>query len=123
MKFKINHFNINVTNLENSIKFYKDNLGLEILREKKHPENKYHIVHLTDEERKITIELTWLKDKVGKYNLGDNEIHIGLTTDNFDEAYQMHKNNNVIIYENPDMGIYFIGDPDGYWIEILKEKK
>jgi len=37
-------------------------------------------------------------------------------------AYELHKKNGVICYENKDMGLYFIADPDGYWIEILPEK-
>ena len=34
-------------------------------------------------------------------------------------AYQVHKAMGVVIYENKDMNLYFIGDPDGYWCEVL----
>ncbi|MGB5824573.1 MAG: lactoylglutathione lyase, partial [Proteocatella sp.] len=39
--------------------------------------------------------------------------------DNFEEAYQCHKEMGCIVYENKDMGIYFIADPDNYWLEII----
>lgn len=123
MQFKINHFNINVVDLQKSIEFYKKNLMINIYREKIDPKGNYHIVYLTDDDKKVFIELTWIKSKVGKYNLGDNEIHLAFETDDFDNAYKMHKENGVIIYENPEMGIYFIGDPDGYWVEIIRKKE
>jgi hypothetical protein len=37
-------------------------------------------------------------------------------------AHELHEKMGVICYENPDMGIYFINDPDGYWIEIVPSK-
>lgn len=123
MQFKINHFNINVVDLQKSIEFYKKNLMINVYREKIDPKGNYHIVYLTDDDKKVFIELTWIKSKVGKYNLGDNEIHLAFETDDFDNAYKMHKENGVIIYENPEMGIYFIGDPDGYWVEIIRKKE
>jgi lactoylglutathione lyase len=40
-----------------------------------------------------------------------------------DEAHEKHAKMGCICYENPGMGIYFIQDPDQYWIEIIPEKK
>ncbi len=121
MKLKINHFNINVTDLNKSILFYKENLDLSVLRENNDKNGEYKIVYLTDSKQDVTIELTWIKSKIGKYNLGDNEFHIAFTTDDYQKTYEKHKNNNVIVYENKEMGVYFIADPDGYWIEIFPE--
>ena len=53
------------------------------------------------------------------YNLGDNEIHLAFTTDDMDAAHKKHREMDCICFENPEMGIYFIHDPDGYWIEIV----
>ena len=39
-----------------------------------------------------------------------------------DKAHALHEKLECICYENPAMGIYFIADPDGYWIEIVPEK-
>ena len=44
------------------------------------------------------------------------------TTDEFDALYEKHKEMGVVCFENPGMGIYFISDPDGYWIEIVPER-
>lgn len=120
--FKFNHFNFNVLDLEKSLKFYKEALGLEEVRRKEAEDGSYKLVYLGDGEGHFSLELTWLRDREEKYNLGDEEFHLALTTENFDEAYQKHKEMGVIIYENPAMGIYFIGDPDGYWIEIVPAK-
>lgn len=120
--FKFNHFNFNVLDLEKSLKFYKEALGLEEVRRKEAEDGSYKLVYLGDGEGHFSLELTWLRDREEKYDLGDEEFHLALTTENFDKAYQKHKEMGVIIYENPAMGIYFIGDPDGYWIEIVPAK-
>ena len=65
------------------------------------------------------LELTWLRDWDRPYNLGDNEFHLAFTADDFDAAHQKHADMGCICYENPKMGIYFINDPDNYWIEIV----
>ena len=57
------------------------------------------------------------------YNLGDNEIHLAFEVDDFDAAYTRHKEMGCICFENPKMGIYFISDPDGYWLEIVPVKR
>ena len=65
------------------------------------------------------MELTLLKNRKEKYKLGDNELHIAFKVDDYDQAYKKHKKMGCICYENPKMGIYFISDPDNYWIEII----
>ncbi len=115
--YKLAHFNFNVLNLEKSIKFYQEALDLEIKKEYK--KENFTLVYLTDKKTDFTIELTYLHDRKEKYNLGDNEIHLALKTDNFEESYNKHKKMDCICYENKEMGIYFISDPDGYWIEII----
>ncbi|WP_294705559.1 VOC family protein [uncultured Fusobacterium sp.] len=121
--FKFNHFNFNVLDLDKSIKFYEEALGLKEVRRKEAADGSYKLVYLGDEEGHFSLELTWLKDREEKYDLGDEEFHLALTTENYEEAYKKHKEMGVIIYENPAMGIYFIGDPDGYWIEIVPANK
>ena len=69
------------------------------------------------------MELTYLRDRKEPYDLSDNEIHLALVVDDMDAAYQHHKEMGCICFENKDMGIYFIEDPDGYWIEIVPEKR
>jgi len=119
MKFKIDHVNINVQNLEKSLEFYRDALGLK--EEKRHQadDGSFIIVFLGDGLTANKIELTWLKEMDRPYELGDNETHIAFRVDDYDEAYKLHKDMDCICFENDAMGLYFIEDPDGYWLEVL----
>lgn len=118
--FKFAHNNLNVLDLQRSLKFYKDALNLnEVSRI---DNGDFILVYLGDSfGSHHKLELTWLAEKKTPYELGDNESHLAFTTKNFDEAHELHKKMNCICYENEAMGIYFIEDPDGYWIEILPE--
>lgn len=118
MKFKFDHNNFNVTDMEKSIQFYKDALGLEPVREKNAEDGSYRIVYLSDGESDFTQELTWLRDWEGSYDLGDEEFHICLTTEDYEGALKKHQKMDCVAFINEDMGVYFITDPDGYWIEI-----
>jgi len=116
---RFNHFNFNVLDLEKSLKFYKDALDLSPVRTKEASDGSFKLVYLGDGESDFTLELTWLKERTEPYNLGECEFHLALTVDDYEAAYKRHKELGVICYENPAMGIYFISDPDGYWIEIV----
>lgn len=123
MKFKFNHNNINVYDLDKSVAFYKEALGLEEVRRKEPEHGEFILVYLGDGVGPHQLELTWLRDMDRPYNLGDNEIHLAFTVDNFEAALEKHKKMGCVCFENPGMGIYFIEDPDGYWVEIVPEKK
>ena len=109
MNFTFCHNNFNVLDLEKSLKFYEEALGLKEARRKVADDGSFILVYLSDGKTNHTLELTWLRDWDRPYNLGDNEFHLALEVDDFDKAYEHHK----------AMGIYFISDPDNYWIEIL----
>jgi len=119
---KFNHFNFNVLNLEKSIKFYKETLNLEPIREKTASDNSFKLVYLGDQISDFSLELTWLRDRKEPYNLGECEFHLAIITDDFENLYKKHKEQGVICFENEKMGIYFISDPDGYWIEIVPQR-
>lgn len=119
---RFNHFNFNVLDLEKSLKFYKDTLGLEPVREKKAQDGSFTLVYLGDGESDFTLELTCLTDRKEPYNLGECEFHLAFQTDEYELLYKKHQEMGVICYENPGMGIYFIADPDGYWIEIVPKR-
>lgn len=122
MEFKIIHNNINVIDLEKSIKFYQEALGLEIQRIHESKDGSFKLVYLGNTNAPHQLELTWLRDWEKPYNLGDNEFHLAFETKDFDGAYEKHTKMGCICFENKDMGIYFIADPDGYWLEILPSK-
>jgi len=122
MKFVFSHNNLNVLNLEKSVSFYQKALGLKEVRRKEAEDGSFILVFLGDETTPHQLELTWLRDRTEAYDLGDNEIHLAFTVDDFDGAYKLHKDMGCICFENPSMGIYFIEDPDGYWIEIVPKR-
>ena len=97
---QFNHFNFNVVDLDRSLTFYRDALGLEPVRRKTAP-----------------------RDRGAKpYDLGECEFHLAFVTDQYDALHARHKEMGCVCFENPAMGIYFISDPDGYWIEIVPVK-
>lgn len=114
-----NHFNFNVLDLEKSLKFYKEALGLTPVREKTADDGSFKLVFLGDGQTDFTLELTYLTERKEAYDLGECEFHLAFQTDEFEEYYKKHKEMGVICFENPGMGVYFISDPDGYWIEII----
>lgn len=121
MKFRFDHNNINVKDPDKSLEFYRDALGLVETRRKE--TEGFILVFLGDAETEHKLELTWLRDRTEPYNLGDNEFHLAFVVDDYDAAFAKHKEMGCVCYENPIMGIYFIEDPDGYWLEIIPEKK
>ncbi len=117
MKFTFAHNNLNVLDLEKSLAFYKEALGLAEARRKE--TDAFTLVYLSDGVTPHQLELTWLKDRTAPYDLGDNEIHLAFKVDDYAAAHEKHAAMGCICYENPAMGIYFISDPDGYWLEIV----
>ena len=94
MNFTFNHNNLNVLDLEKSLEFYEKALGLELIHKKEASDGSFILAFLSDKASTQQLELTWLRD--------------------WDRP--------CVCFENPDMGIYFISDPDGYWIEIIPAK-
>ena len=123
MKFKFVHNNFNVVDLDRSLAFYHEALGLREVRRKEAADHSFILVYLGDETTSHTLELTWLRDfPKESYNLGDNEFHLALEVDDYSAALEKHRRMGCVCYENPGMGIYFINDPDGYWLEIVPRK-
>lgn len=119
MKFTFNHFNFNVVDLDRSISFYEKALGLSVKRTKEASDGRFILTFLEDRETQFTLELTWLRDRSEAYDLGEEEYHLAFKVDDYEAAHRLHQEMGVICFENMEMGIYFIQDPDGYWIEII----
>ena len=121
--FRFNHFNFNVLDLERSLAFYDQALGLHPVREKVAADGSFKLVFLGDGESDFTLELTWLRDREAPYDLGEGEYHLAFTVADMEAAHARHEALGCICFENPAMGIYFINDPDGYWLEIVPANK
>ena len=122
MEFLIRHTNLNVFDLARSLDFYQKALGLQETKRKQAEDGSFILVYLSDARGEYEIELTWLRDKDTPYELGDNETHIAFEAADLDAAKKLHSQMGCICFENPTMGIYFIEDPDGYWLEVLPPK-
>ncbi|MEG1979386.1 MAG: VOC family protein [Victivallaceae bacterium] len=122
MKFRMVHNNFNVLDLNKSIKFYQDALGMKEVRRINAQDGSFIIVYLEDGSSSHQLELTWLRDRTEPYDLGDDEFHLAFRVDDYAAAHALHEKMDCICYENPDMGIYFISDPDNYWLEVIPER-
>ena len=123
VKGRFDHYNFNVRDIEKSTEFYRKALGLTEKRRKTAEDGSFILVFLGEEFTDFSLELTWLRDRKEPYNLGDNEMHLCIRVDgDYSAIREFHRGMGCICYENQKMGLYFIEDPDGYWIEIVKQK-
>ncbi|MCC8357007.1 MAG: VOC family protein [Oscillospiraceae bacterium] len=120
--FAFNHVNFNVLDLDRSLAFYRDALGLEPVKTKDAADGSFKLGYLGDGKTGFRMELTWLRDRTEPYDLGEGEFHVAFTVPDMEAAHAKHQAMGCICFENPSMGIYFIEDPDGYWLEIVPEK-
>ena len=123
MQFRMVHNNLNVLDLEKSLKFYADAFGMKEVRRINAKDDSFIIVYLEDGASVHQLELTWLRDRKEPYDLGDNEIHLAFRVDDYEGAHALHEKMGCICFENPKMGIYFVTDPDGYWLEVIPERR
>ena len=122
MNFRMVHENYNVFDIDKSMAFYEKALDLKESSRKEAEDGSFIIVYMKAPEGSFELELTWLRDMDRPYNLGDQEFHLAFVTDDFEAAKALHSEMGCICFENPEMGIYFIEDPDGYWLEIIPER-
>lgn len=122
MKFKMCHENYNVLDLGRSMEFYEKALGLKEVRRIEAEDGSFIIVYVGNETTDFVLELTWIRDRKEPYNLGDMEFHLAFETDDYEAAFALHKEMDCVCFINEEMGIYFIQDPDGYWLEVVPSK-
>lgn len=123
------HTMLRVGDLQRSIDFYTNVLGMKLLRTSENPEYKYSLafVGYGPETEEAVIELTY-NWGVDKYELGTAYGLIALSVDNAAEACEKIRQNggNVTREAGPVKGgttvIAFVEDPDGYKIELIEEK-
>ncbi|OOH89794.1 lactoylglutathione lyase [Pasteurellaceae bacterium 15-036681] len=126
---RILHTMLRVGNLERSIKFYTDVLGMRVLRTSENPEYKYTLAFLgyADESESAVIELTY-NWGVESYELGTAYGHIALGVDDIYATVESVRQagGKVTREAGPVLGgstvIAFVEDPDGYKIEFIENK-
>ncbi|MDD4003603.1 MAG: VOC family protein [Elusimicrobiaceae bacterium] len=119
MQFKFDHYNFNVLDFERSMAFYAKTLGLKEMKRREAADGSFTLGDLGDGQPQFRLELTRLKNRTEKYNPGEGEFHLAVRVDDFEAAKKLHRKMNCICHENETMGICFIKDPDGYWLEIV----
>ena len=123
IKGRFDHFNVNVTDLDRSLRFYEKALGLREVGRKEAADGSFILAYLGDQTTGFRLELTWLRDHPQPYQLGENESHLCVRVEgDYEEARRFHKEMGCVCFENEQMGLYFINDPDDYWIEVLPVK-
>jgi len=125
MQYKLEHACIRVMDLEKSIEFYSEVLGLEEVRKKDFPEWKFTLVYLTDADRNFEIELTYNYDPEKPYELGNGFSHFALTVGDLEGSHAIHREAGYMVTDLKGLPgekpmYYFITDPDGYKIEIIR---
>lgn len=123
------HTMLRVGNLEKSLDFYQNVLGMKLLRRKDYPEGRFTLafVGYGDETDSTVLELTHNWD-TERYDLGNAYGHIAVEVDDAYEACECVKRQggNVVREAGPmkhgTTVIAFVEDPDGYKIEFIQKK-
>ena len=122
---KMLHTCIRVMNLEKSLEFYQNALGLIETRRKDFPDYEFTLVYLSDKENGYELELTYNYNPEKPYDLGNGFSHIAVGTPDLESSHEKHI---AMGYEvTPLKGLpgeaphyYFVTDPDGYKVEVLR---
>ena len=121
MSYCFNHFNFNVLDLDRSVQFYEEALGLHEVRRSEYPDCTY--LFLGDGETFFTLELSYFKTRTKPYDLGERNFHhLAMTTRDYSGSFQKHKQMGCVVAGSAETPEYMISDPDGYLIEILPQK-
>ena len=127
---RILHTMIRTGDLDRSIKFYTEVLGMALLRQKEHPDGKFTLAFLGygDETDNTVIELTY-NWGINNYDMGSGFGHIALEVDDvYSATDEIRKRGGKILRDAGPMNagttiIAFIEDPDGYQIELIGKKQ
>lgn len=122
MESKAIHRCLHVLDLERSLRFYEQALGMTEIR-RMGPENGSWVnAFIGNDACGFQLELTWNRGRTEPYDNGGRDSHLAFTVPDYDAAHATHEQMGCICHENERMGLYFIEDPDGCWLEILPER-
>ena len=121
------HTMLRVNDLEESLRFYRDALGMRLLRRKDYPGGRFTLafVGYGPEEREAVLELTWNWD-TKSYDIGTGYGHIALGVAGIHRAVEQLRAKGVKVTREPGpmkhggSTIAFIEDPNGYKIELIE---
>ena len=122
---KIDHASITVKNMDESIRFYCESLGLKLVSRREIPENKAEIAFISGEDDNIGIELTYWREKKD-WTDGDQLDHLAFIVPDVSKSIEELRNKGVEIAKEPyslkgsASKIAFVKDPNGIWLELIQ---
>lgn len=122
MDGKAIHRCLHVLDLEKSIAFYEKALGMTEIRRMGPEDGSWTNVFMGNATSGFQLELTWNRGRTEPYDNGGRDSHLAFTVDDYEAARALHEEMGCICHVNEAMGLYFIEDPDGCWLEILPNK-
>ncbi|AFS78125.1 glyoxalase/bleomycin resistance protein/dioxygenase [Gottschalkia acidurici 9a] len=125
MKYKMLHTCIRVKDLEESLKFYKEAIGLIEKKRIDHPDYKFTLVYLSDEVGSYDLELTYNYDQETPYEIGNGFSHTAVSVDDLEGSRERHIEMGYTVTDLMGLpgeapGYYFVTDPDGYRVEVIR---
>ena len=124
---KILHTCLNVSDINRSVEFYTQEIGLKLTSRREVKQNNAEIAFLKDENG-TAIELTHWRDKKGLTE-GDNFDHIAFGVQDLQSTVEQLRRRGVTIAMEPfslqgsSSKIAFIKDPDGNWLELIEAEQ
>lgn len=122
MEGKVIHRCLHVLDLEKSLAFYEQALGMSEIRRMGPDDGSWMNVFIGNTASGFQLELTWNRGRTEPYENGGRDSHLAFTVPDYEKAHAIHEQMGCICFESEAMGLYFIEDPDGCWLEILPEK-
>ena len=123
MKIKYLHTMVRVKNIEQSLEFYCNLLGLKEIRRKDSEEGKFTLVFLAaPKQEEVCVELTYNWNSAENYTEGRNFGHLAFEVDNIYQICEKLQNSGIVINRPPRDGrMAFIRSPDNISIELLQK--
>lgn len=125
MNYKMLHTCIRVANLDKSLKFYTEAMGLKETRRKDFPDDKFTLVFLSDESCNYEIELTYNYNPEKPYEIGNGFSHIAVSVEDLEKSREKHEEMGYKVTKLMGLSgekprFYFVTDPDGYDVEVIR---
>jgi len=124
VKFTLRYTAIQVTNLDRSLDFYLNVLGMRLVTRIKVPETKGELAIVKSDGADHWLEINWYADQ--QYQSGDELDHIAFQVASLDEALSELKQKGIepisYVRESKNSRWTYIADPDGIWVEIFQKK-
>lgn len=122
MEGKAIHRCLHVIDLEKSLEFYEEALGLTEIRRVGPEDGSWVNVFIGNRTSGFQLELTWNRGRKLPYDNGGRDSHIAFTVPDYEAALLLHEKMDCVCHVNEAMGLHFIEDPDGCWLEIVPER-